>query len=795
MMAILLPFLAALIIILFSTIFNRNLLSWFVFIIPTILFIALLSKVPSIANGETIYHVTNWIPSYNINFLTSIDGLSMIFGLLITGIGSLVVLYSIYYLSTEQSIMRFYIYLLFFMGSMLGVVFSDHLMALYLFWELTSISSFLLIAFWYQRKGSRYGAKKALMITIIGGLAMFIAFLMLYSISGTFSIREIIANIHQFKEHKFITSIIILILIGAFTKSAQFPFHIWLPGAMEAPTPVSAYLHSATMVKAGIYIVARFTPIFGGIEMWFWLVSGIGLFTLFWAALTAIRQTDLKALLAYSTVSQLGLIMTLFGVGSLSFHPGFLLETTFYTQATLAALFHLVNHSTFKGALFMVIGIIDYRVGTRDLRRLGGLITVMPFSFTIALIGSFSMAGLPPFNGFLSKEMFFTAMLHIRDFDFLSTQSFANVFPIGAWVASLFTFIYCMMIVFKTFFGPKMKRTAANFQEASFGMLIAPSMLAILVVAIFFFPNILNQFILKPAVQSIYPAASKVDIGNITYWHGFNTEIKMTIALIILGILLYICRDYFSKVFILFPSSLSLDNLYSHTLIFMDSTAKAITNSYMTGFLRHYMNYIFVFFVVILGGYLVYLNAFSFSLQGDQPMSIFLWIISVTIVIAGVTIMIVPSRIAAILINGYIGFSIAMLFVIFRAPDLALTQVVVETITTALFLLCFYFLPEWKIKRKPKSMNWPRIIISISVGVVFTLTALSVKNGRLFESISSYFEKSYELAGAYNIVNTILGDFRAFDTMLEVIVLFIAGIGVYTLIKYKNNKEAKKIED
>src|SRR5690625_2673654 len=241
----------------------------------------------------------------------------MIFGLLITGIGSLVVLYSIYYLSTEQSIMRFYIYLLFFMGSMLGVVFSDHLMTLYLFWELTSISSFLLIAFWYQRKGSRHGAKKALLITVFGGLAMFIAFLMIYYVTGTFSVREIISSVHLLTDHQLMTPIIILILLGAFTKSAQFPFHIWLPGAMEAPTPVSAYLHSATMVKAGIYLVARFTPVFAGQTIWFWLVSGIGLLTLFWAALTAIRQTDLKALLAYSTVSQLGLIMTLFGIGSL----------------------------------------------------------------------------------------------------------------------------------------------------------------------------------------------------------------------------------------------------------------------------------------------------------------------------------------------------------------------------------------------------------------------------------------------------------------------------------------------
>jgi len=668
-------------------------------------------------------------------------------------------------------------------------------MVLYVFWELTSISSFLLIAFWYHRKGSRYGAKKALILTIFGGLSLFVAFLMLYSISGTFIIKEMIATVGNFKDHKLITPIIILLLIGAFSKSAQFPFHIWLPGAMEAPTPVSAYLHSATMVKAGIYLVARFTPLFGGIEIWFWLVSSIGLFTLFWGALTAIRQTDLKALLAYSTVSQLGLIMSLFGVGSLSFHPEFSAEATMYSLATLAALFHLINHSTFKGALFMVIGIIDYRVGTRDLRRLGGLISVLPFSFTIALIGSFSMAGLPPFNGFLSKEMFFTAMIQLREFDFLSAQSFTNLFPIIAWIASLFTFIYSMMIVFQTFFGPKMKRTAANFQEASFGMLVAPSILALLVVAIFFFPYLLTDFILKPAVHSIYPTISDNIIGNITYWHGFNTEVKMTLALVILGVILYIFRDYFLKVFILFPKNLSFDNIYSHFIIWIDSVSKSITNLYMTGLLRHYMSYIFIFFSTILGSALFYLGALSFSFAEDQPISLFVWIMTATMVIAGIMIIFSTSRLSAIIINGYIGFSIAMLFVIFRAPDLALTQVIVETITTALFLLCFYFLPEWKEKKDLLKVNWLRLAIAITVGTIFTLTALSVKSRRLFTSISAYFEKSQELTGANNIVNTILGDFRAFDTMLEVAVLFIAGIGVYTLIMFKNNKGAKKIED
>src|SRR5690625_4322577 len=532
-MAILLPFLSVILILIFLRNLTRFHVGWFVLIIPLILFILLVRQVPAISKGATFSHQLNWIHSYDINFLTYLDGLSMIFGLLITGIGILVVLYSIYYLSTEQSLVHFYIYLLLFMGSMLGVVFSDHLMVLYVFWELTSISSFLLIAFWYQRKGSRYGAKKALLITVLGGFAMLTAFLMLYSITGTFSIREIISVFHTYKGHPLLLAIMVLILLGAFTKSAQFPFHIWLPDAMEAPTPISAYLHSATMVKAGIYLVARFTPVFGGEAFWFWAVSSIGLLTLFWAALTAIRQTDLKALLAYSTVSQLGLIMTLFGVGSLSFHPNITVESVLFTQATFAALFHLVNHSTFKGALFMVIGIIDYQIGTRDLRRLGGLIAFMPISFTVALIGSFSMAGLPPFNGFLSKEMFFTAMLNVKEFNLFSVQTVAGLFPFIAWIASVFTFIYSMMIVFQTFFGDYKEQPTAHAKEPPFGMLVAPITLAVLVILIFFFPNSLSNYILKPALTSIYTDHPLGNIGVISLWHGFNTELMMTIGIII----------------------------------------------------------------------------------------------------------------------------------------------------------------------------------------------------------------------------------------------------------------------
>lgn len=795
--AILLPFIAATVILVFrnSALIQRIHLGWFVLFIPAAIFIGLARYIPAISKGQTFTNVTKWIPSFDINFITHLDGLSMIFGLLISGIGVLVIIYSIYYLATEKFLVHFYIYLLLFMGSMLGIVFSDHLIVLYVFWELTSISSFLLIAFWYQRKGSRYGAKKALLITILGGLAMFVGFLMIYFVTGTFSISEIIASVDTLKAHPLLTPIILLILLGAFTKSAQFPFHIWLPDAMEAPTPISAYLHSATMVKAGIFLVARFTPVFGGVGLWFWLVTGIGLLTLFWGAFIAIRQTDLKALLAYSTISQLGLIMSLFGISSLSFHPDFTMQNVLYTQAAFAALFHLVNHSTFKGALFMVIGIIDFQAGTRDLRRLGGLMSIMPISFTLAMIGSFSMAGLPPFNGFLSKEMFFTAMLNLKNFDLLNIQSVATLFPVIAWIASIFTFLYSMMIVFLTFLGPKRKTPMEDVKEASVGMLIGPTVLASLVLLIFFFPNVLAKYLLKPAISSIYPGVSDEWIAPVSLWHGFNMEVKMTIGVILLGSLLYVFRHHIRKVYVLFPSSLSFDNLYNTLLETIDNSAKAITNFYMTGYLRNYLVYIFLFFAIGIGGMLFFLDAFTFSTAGDQPIGKLHMILTATIVIAGITILFAKARLTAILVNGYIGFSVAMLFVLFRAPDLALTQLVVETVSTALFLLCFYFLPNWDLSKQKGNVRIRNAVIALAVGVTFTLVALSVKSGRLFDSISAYFENAYELAGGKNIVNTILGDFRAFDTMLEVVVLFIAGIGVFTLIKYNQKKGADNLED
>lgn len=792
--AIVIPFLAAILVpFLYKRVPHIN-VGWFVLIVPIILFISLARYIPSVAAGEKYIKTLYWIPSAGINFTTHLDGLSMIFGLLITGVGSLVILYSIYYLSDREALGNFYAYLLLFMGAMLGVVFSDNMMVLYVFWELTSISSFLLIAFWYHRKQSRYGAQKSLLITVAGGLAMLVGFIMVYTMTGSLSISENIALMGEFKSETLFLPAMILVLLGAFTKSAQFPFHIWLPDAMEAPTPVSAYLHSATMVKAGIYLVARFTPIFGGEAVWFYLVSSVGIFTLLWGSFNAVRQTDLKALLAYSTISQLGLVMSLFGLGSAALNEDYRLDAALYTSATFAALFHLVNHSTFKGALFMVVGIVDHNVGTRDIRRLGGLMALMPVTFTIALIGSFSMAGLPPFNGFLSKELFFDAMLTMRSLEFFSIGAWGTLFPVIAWIASVFTFVYSMIIVFQTFFGAHHpERLDRKAHEASLGMLVAPSILAVFVVGIFFFPNVIGKYILSPAMAAVYPTlASSVEMTpHVSPWH-FNTALLLTIGVIVVGILLYISLKFWRPLYSVGPLRWKIDSFYNAALAKTGSSATLLTSRYMTGHLRDYLVYIFMFFLLAVGGGLLLSGSYSFDYSKDAPVGVAEYILVFVMMGAGVAILFAKSRLTAILLNGVLGYSIALFFVFFRAPDLALTQIVVETVTTALFLLCFYFLPEWKREKSPRSSKAINAIIAIATGVVVTAVALSIQGNHLFASVSTYFEENaYELAGGKNIVNTILGDFRAFDTMLEVVVLFIAGIGVYTLVKLKGRKEER----
>ncbi|MED4350815.1 Na+/H+ antiporter subunit A [Schinkia azotoformans] len=802
---IFLPFLFVVFIPFLYKRFNSQLhTGWFVLFIPLILLLYLVTFIPKVSNGNTIFASMPWIPSYHIDFTIHMDGLSLLFGLLVAGIGTLVVLYSIYYLSKHrEALHNFYVYLLLFMGAMMGLVFSDNIFVLYVFWEMTSISSFLLIAYWYERDKSRYGAQKSMLITIFGGLAMLAGLIMLSMIADTCSIREMVSSnrVTSFYSHDLFIPAMILILLGAFTKSAQFPFSIWLPDAMEAPTPISAYLHSATMVKAGIYLVARLTPIFGGSDEWFWLVTGVGLVTLLYGSINAVRQTDLKALLAYSTISQLGLIMSLLGLGSAALYYGLGDEATVYAIAVFAAIFHLVNHSTFKGCLFMVVGIIDHETGTRDIRRLGGLMHFMPISFTLTIVGGFAMAGLPPFNGFLSKEMFFAAVINVVKMDFVHNNFIGTLIPVLAWIASAFTFVYCMILIFKTFKGKnKVSKVEKPIHEAPMGMLIPPLILGLLVILIFMFPNVLSAYLLQPAWSGVLPELAekgKLQI-EISAWHGLNTELWMTIGVIVVGTILYLTLRKWYRVYLIYPEAATLNRLYDNALKIMELFSRRITDRYMTGYIRDYLVYIFVFIVVMVGGSLWLFDGFVYTPSMDAPVNIYEVSLVIAMVISALTVLLSKSRMTAVISVGALGFFVSFFFVLFRAPDLALTQLVVETVTTVLFLLCFYHLPQFKKEMSHLRFKVSNAFISIVVGIVVTIVALSANGTRLFPSISSYYEDAYVLAGAKNVVNAILVDFRGIDTMLEILVLTIAGLGVYILIKLRlsgrgrdKNEEAK----
>jgi multicomponent Na+:H+ antiporter subunit A len=783
------PFILAVFVPLLFKQFRRIHTGWFVLILPIILFVYFLRFISVTSKGNTVMERAEWIPSLQIGIDLYVDGLGLLFALLITGIGSLVVLYSVFYLSKEtEKLNQFYVFLLLFMGAMLGVVLSDNLIGLYMFWEFTSLSSFLLIGYWNERERSRYGAQKSLLITVLGGLSMLGGFVMLGFMGQTFSIRELLSQNSELFVHPLFIPAMLLILLGAFTKSAQFPFHIWLPDAMEAPTPVSAYLHSATMVKAGIYLVARLSPVFAESGLWLWLVSGVGLLTLFWGSFSAVKQTDLKGILAYSTVSQLGLIMSLLGLGAAALHYENL-DDNIYMAATVAAIFHLINHATFKGSLFMAAGIVDHETGTRDIRKLGGLLPFMPITFTITVIGGFSMAGLPPFNGFLSKEMFFTGMVNVLHLDIYNMDTWGVLFPVIAWIASVFTFLYSMILIFKTFTGKvQLEKLEKKPHEAPMGMLISPIILASLVIIFGIFPNLLSASLIEPTVSSIQPAlAENVFHVHIGFWHGWTPELWMTFGVIAIGIILYLTLSKWKGIYGVISERYSLNALYDRILSMMDNSSWTLSEKVMTGSIRNYLVYIFTAFVLLLGLSLFGKDAFRLEFGNIAPIGLYEIILSFALVIGSISILFAKSRLTAIILLGAVGYTVSLFFVLFRAPDLALTQLVIETISVALFLLCFYHLPKMASRKEERlTFKLTNAIISVGVGVVVALIALSSHSQKLFGSISSfYLEKAYTEAGGKNVVNVILVDFRGLDTMFEITVLGIAALGIFAMIRLR----------
>ncbi|APC48194.1 Na+/H+ antiporter subunit A [Virgibacillus halodenitrificans] len=769
--AVLIPLIIACFIPLLSKLKEKIHTGIFVLFVPLSIFLYFVQFLGRDFNP--IRHTYNWIPSLGINFDFYLDGLSLLFALLISGIGALVVLYSIFYLSKQERLGSFYVYLLMFITAMLGVVLSDNIFVLYTFWELTSISSFLLIGYWHFKERSRYGALKSMLITIFGGLSMFGGFILLWVVTGTTSIQEMINQVDVILDSSYLPLILGFILLGAFTKSAQFPFHIWLPDAMEAPTPVSAYLHSATMVKAGLFLIARFSPIFSGSEWFFIVVSLVGITTLCWGSYMAVRQTDLKAILAFSTISQLGMIMAMLGFGT--------------TAAVFAAIFHILNHATFKGSLFMVAGIIDHETGTRDIRKLGGLITFLPITATLALFGTFSMAGVPlPFlNGFYSKELFFDATLHLD-----STTFLAQAIPYLAVFGSIFTFVYSMYFFFGVFTGPKqLDKLPKKPHEAPIGMLLSPIVLVAGVILIGLFPNIVNAPFLLHAAQAVNP---DVEFHKVAFWHGFNTPLKMSLIVVAIGIILFVTRKKWSKVYTILPGKLSLNKVYDQIVEKLDVISGAITRSYMTGSLKNYMSIILATTLIVSFVFMFITN--GFTLEYDYLADVTILEVSVVIImiIAAVATIFTNHNIAAILVLGVVGYGVAILFVVYRAPDIALTQFVIETVTVALFLLCFYHLPKLRKSTDSARTKMTNLFISVGFGALMTMVAISAHSSNWFESISDYFvETSYKLGGGHNIVNVILVDMRGLDTLFEIAVLGIAALAIIGLIKLKKDKGAQ----
>lgn len=730
-------------------------------------FLLLLSQAPAVFNGTVITQTWSWLPQLGIDFSFRLDALGMLFALLISGIGTLIYIYAYYYLSPKNSVSKLYFLLMLFMAAMLGISLSNNLLILLIFWELTSISSFLLVGYWSNYEAAQRGSRMALTITGMGGLSMLGGFILLGQITGTYQIDQILMMGEQIQAHALFVPTLLLILLGAFTKSAQFPFHFWLPNAMAAPTPVSAYLHSATMVKAGLFLVARLLPIFAGAALFHNIVTFIGLFTLCVAAFFAIFKEDLKGLLAYSTISHLGLIMCLLGIGS--------------PLAVAAAIFHIINHATFKAALFMIAGIIDHESGTRDLRKLSGLWQMLPFTATLTMITAASMAGIPLTNGFLSKEMFFTELV----------ANLSGPVMIGAAIAGtlagIFAVTYSIRLVHGVFFDGPLGQQVPNkdAHEPPFGMRAPAILLAFLCIAVGLLPGLLVEKIVNSTTQASTQNFA-FEGTHLALWHGINLPLVMSIIAIFGGAIFYfaLAKGGAIREIDLDPKLGKLQgrvlfDLFLKNLLLNSRRFRRATEN---GKLQSYILWI-VLFTIGLVGYPLVVNGIdtgSRELTHAPVLAIVLWLLLFSA--CWMMLWFHHERIKAILISGAVGLVVTMVFIGFSAPDLALTQITVDVVTTVLLLMSLSLLPQLTPYESSPTRRWRDAVIAVCGGLGIATVAWLVMT-RDHNSISWFFiQQSIPLGGGTNVVNVILVDFRGFDTFGEITVLGIAAIGVLSLM-------------
>ncbi len=768
---VLLPFAAAFLMPLLYKIFGTK-IGWVATLVPLYIFASFLSLLPRVNAGEQIATTLARSPWLGVDLAVRLDGLSLLFVLLISGIGLAVMSYSIFYLHHDERLGNFYTFIMLFMGAMFGVCTSTNLVCMYLFWELTSVSSFLLIGFWYEKDNPRLGAQKALLLTMGGGFCILAAILLLQSVAGSLSIDELLAAKDIIQESSLYPVIVVLLLIGAFVKSAQVPLHIWLPTAMEAPTPISCYLHSATMVKAGIYLIARMTPILGGTALWGGIITVVGLTSLTFGSLMAIRQFDMKGILAYSTISQLGLIISLFGFG---------------TEAAIAAgLFHLLNHSAFKGSLFLMTGIVDHQTGTRDVRLLKGLAKVMPITALVACIGSFSMAGLPPFSGFLSKELFLEAASQAHASNLAFMGDLAYLIPFVAVVASIFTFVYSVALFFKIFIGKQVTTTSPKYpKEAKWGMLLPALCLVSLNIIVAIAPQVFVDNLISGAIYTVTQVHYHL---HIAFWHGLTPAFIMTCIIILLGLIVYFNYDWVKNLFLSYRSKIGAESAYQTFLHGLPEVAGKFTNWHINGKLNDYMACTISGALLFILGSMIYFNAWSnIDISDLAPVDLLEISLAFVASMAALGVCLFKRRIWSILALSVVGFCVSFYFVIMRAPDLALTQLMVETISTVLYLLVLYKLPYGMIADNPPMSNGRRTInalLGVLVGFMACTVTLLGQGCKYFDTIAWYYnENALPLAGGNNIVNVTLVDFRGFDTMGEITVLSLAAIGVFVMIK------------
>ncbi len=729
---------------------------------------------PSVSAGEVLRLELPWLASLGLNLTLRLDGFSWLFSFLILAIGALVSLYARYYMSSGDPVPRFFSFLLAFMGSMLGMVLSGNLIQIAFFWELTSLFSFLLIGYWHHNQSARDGARVALITTAAGGVCLLIGFLLLGRIVGSYDVDQVLASGDAIRSDPLYVLTLILILLGAFTKSAQFPFHFWLPHAMAAPTPVSAYLHSATMVKAGIYVLILLWPVLAGTETWYLIVTTTGLATLLVGAWSAIFQQDLKGLLAYSTISHLGLITLLLGLGS--------------PLAAVAAIFHTINHATFKASLFMAAGIIDHETGTRDLRKLSGLARFMPITATLAMVAAAAMAGVPLLNGFLSKEMFLAEALEAH-----SNTVLDQLLPYLATLASAFSVLYSLRFIHQAFFGPAPVDLPHQPEEAPPWMRLPIEILVLACLLVGIIPALTIGPFLATAVDAVL--GDRTPSYSLAVWHGFSLPLLMSATALVGGCLLYLLFGPRLNTIERSPliGHIKGRRTFETVLAAIVNYARILQKLLGTRRLQVQLR--------LLVGTALIVGALPFLYLGfdrvRSPVTLVDPVFAVVWILGGASAIGAAwqakfHRLVALVLVGVAGLATCISFIWLSAPDLGLTQLLVEIVTLVLLLLGLRWLPQrlpdfWPEDRTPFPVLFRRggdLLLATLGGLGAATISYAMMTRPVPDSISRYFiERAYPEGGGTNVVNVILVDFRGFDTLGEITVLCIVALTVFTLLR------------